>query len=83
METNEFTSSVIVDDVCQVRPSISEKLTYSVAEAASILGVSRPSIYRLMARRVLIPIPGLRNKRLPKKQVRRLADVNPDFAREA
>ena len=82
METNQFTSSVIVDDVCQVTPSLSEKLTYSVAEAALILGVSRPSIYRLMARRVLIPIPGLRNKRLPKKQVRRLADGNAVFAGE-
>ena len=82
METNEFTSSVIVDDVCQVTPSLSEKLTYSVAEAALILGVSRPSIYRLMARRVLIPIPGLRNKRLPKKQVRRLADGNPSLSQQ-
>ena len=82
METNEFTSSVIVDDVCQAASSLSEKLTYSVAEAASILGVSRPSIYRLMARRVLIPIPGLRNKRLPKKQVRLLADGNPSLSQE-
>ena len=69
METNEFASSVIVDDVCQVTPSLSEKLTYSVAEAALILGVSRPSIYRLMARRVLIPIPGLRNKQIGRAHV--------------
>ena len=50
-----------------------EKLTYSVAEAAYILGISRPSVYRLIARRVLVPVPGLRHKRLPKTQVRRLA----------
>jgi excisionase family DNA binding protein len=61
------------DDITAAPAAASVKLTYSVAEAAALLGVSRPTIYRLMARRVLIPIPGLRHKRLPKKQVRRLA----------
>jgi len=62
------------DDIAAAQATAPERLTYSVAEAAVLLGVSRPTIYRLIARRVLIPIPGLRHKRLPKKQVRRLAE---------
>jgi excisionase family DNA binding protein len=49
-------------------------LTYSVAEAAHVLGVSQPTIYRLIARRILRPLPCLRHKRLPRKQVQRLAN---------
>jgi excisionase family DNA binding protein len=73
METNDFTNPDIFGEAAVTPASPSEKLTYSVAEAASLLGVSRATIYRLMARRILIPIPGTRTKRLPKKQVRRLA----------
>ena len=51
-----------------------EPLTYSVAEAAQVLGVSSPTIYRLIARRLLRPLPCLRHKRLPRKQVHRLAN---------
>ena len=51
-----------------------EPLTYSVMEAAQVLGVSQPTIYRLIARRMLRPLPCLRHKRLPKKQVHRLAN---------
>jgi excisionase family DNA binding protein len=72
METTDFTNPVTFDEAFETATTHHQKLTYSVAEAASLLGVSRPSIYRLIARRVLIPIPGLRHKRLPKKQVRRL-----------
>ena len=43
-------------------------------EAAQVLGVSQPTIYRLIARRMLRPLPCLRHKRLPKKQVHRLAN---------
>jgi excisionase family DNA binding protein len=50
------------------------RLTYSVAEAAHVLGVSQPTIYRLIARRLLRPLPCLRHKRLPKNQVHRLAN---------
>jgi excisionase family DNA binding protein len=64
------------DDIPAAPAAVSEKLTYSVAEAAVLLGVSRPTIYRLIARRVLVPIPRLRHKRLPKKQVRRLGDAD-------
>jgi excisionase family DNA binding protein len=46
-----------------------EPLTYSVAEAAQVLGVSPVSIYRLIARRLLCPLPHLRHKRIPKRQV--------------
>jgi excisionase family DNA binding protein len=63
------------EDIAAAPAAASEKLTYSVAEAAAILGVSRPTIYRLIGRRVLIPIPGMRHKRLPKKQVRRLGEA--------
>jgi excisionase family DNA binding protein len=51
-----------------------EPLTYSVAEAAHVLGVSQPTIYRLIARRLLRPLSCLRHKRLPRKQVHRLAN---------
>ena len=49
---------------------MSDKLTYSVSEAAEVLGVSRPTVYTLIHRddfpvfkignRVLISIEGLR-----------------------
>ena len=48
-------------------------ITYSVTEAATVLGVSTTSIYRLVARRLLRPVPGLRRKRLLKAQVHRFA----------
>lgn len=74
MDTTELKNYVSIEEAAGTPPTPHEKLklTYTVAEAASLLGVSRPTIYRLMARRILIPIPGLRNKRIPKKQVRRL-----------
>ena len=74
MDTTELKNYVSIEEAAGTPPTPHEKLklTYSVAEAASLLGVSRPTIYRLMARRIRIPIPGLRNKRIPKKQVRRL-----------
>ena len=50
-----------------------ERLTYSVEESATAIGVSKPTIYRLLARRLLRPVPGLRHKRIPCQQVRRLA----------
>ena len=63
------------DDIAVAPAAASEKLTYSVAEAAALLGVSRPTIYRLIGRHVLVPIPGMRHKRLSKRQVRRLGDA--------
>jgi excisionase family DNA binding protein len=49
-----------------------ERLTYSVGESATALGVSRPTIYRLVARRILRPVPGIRHKRIPCQQIKRL-----------
>ncbi len=49
-----------------------EALTYSVAEAALALGVSAPTIYRLITRRILRPLDCLRHKRIPKRQVQAL-----------
>ena len=63
------------EDIAAAPAAASEKLTYSVAEAAALLGVSRPTIYRLIGRHVLVPIPGMRHKRLPKRQVRRLGEA--------
>jgi len=49
-------------------------LTYSVAETATILGVSPATIYRLLDRRLLKAVPGMRHKRISKKQVEALAE---------
>jgi|GEM_PF-5539861 len=60
----------------EVAPTIPplETLTYSVTETAQVLGVSLPTVYRLIARRLLKPLPGLRHKRVSKRQV--LAYIN-------
>ncbi len=63
------------DHIAEAPAATPERLTYSVAEAAALLGVSRPTIYRLIGRHVLVPIPGMRHKRIPKRQVRRLGDA--------
>jgi len=54
-------------------PNSTESLTYSVAEAAAVLGVSEVTIYRLIYRRLLKPVAGLRHKRISKKQIHALA----------
>ena len=54
-------------------PNSTEPLTYSVAEAAAALGVSPATIYRLIYRRLLKPVRGLRHKRVSKKQIYALA----------
>ena len=58
------------------QPSGVEPITYSVPEAAEVLGVSSITIYRLIYRRMLKPVPGLRHKRISKKQVHALAQGN-------
>lgn len=50
-----------------------ERLTYSVEESAQALGVSKPTIYRLIEREILRPLPGIRHKRIPCDQVRKFA----------
>ena len=44
-------------------------LTYSVAETAAIVGVSEASVYRLLSKRLLKSAPGLRHKRIPRRNV--------------
>lgn len=55
--------------VAQATTTTLEPLTYTVTETARVLGVSMPTVYRLIARRLLRPLPGLRHKRLAKRQV--------------
>ena len=59
-------------------PDSAEPLTYSVAEAAATLGVSPATIYRMIYRRLLKPVQGLRHKRISKNQIYALAqgDMN-------
>jgi excisionase family DNA binding protein len=44
-------------------------MTYSVADAASVLGVSRSTIYRLLYRGFLSAVPGLRHKLIARSSV--------------
>ena len=61
-------SPALSENSALIAPAL-EPLTYSVTETATVLGVSLPTVYRLVARGVLRPLPGLRHKRLPKRQV--------------
>lgn len=54
------------------------RLTYSVDESAQALGVSKPTIYRLIARRILRPVPGVRHKRISVRQVESLVHQGPN-----
>jgi excisionase family DNA binding protein len=73
MNSETSSSAPIAAVVDQTRPPL-ETLTYSVTETARVLGVSLPTVYRLIARRLLKPLPGLRHKRVSKRQV--LAYIN-------
>ncbi len=53
-------------------PPKAESLTFSVGEAAAALGVSPATIYRLLSRRLLRPVSGLRHKRISKAQIHAL-----------
>jgi hypothetical protein len=46
-----------------------EVLTYSVKETSVVLGISVVSVYRLLQRRLLKPVTGIRRKRISKRQV--------------
>ena len=56
-----------------VAPTI-EALTYSVSQTAALLGISKASVYRLLNRRLLKSVRGLRNKRIPRRQVNELSN---------
>ena len=73
MNSETSSSAPIAAVVDLARPPL-ETLTYSVTETARVLGVSLPTVYRLIARRLLKPLPGLRHKRVSKRQV--LAYIN-------
>ena len=51
-------------------------LTVSVGQAAQILGVSEPTIYRLVARRLLRVLPGLRHKRITHHSIKTYCSEN-------
>lgn len=44
-------------------------LTVTVNEAATLLGVSEPTVYRLVSRRMLKILPGLRHKRITRRSL--------------
>lgn len=69
MNSQSTPASVAPTETIATTVSVLEPLTYSVTETATVLGVSLPTVYRLLARGILRPLPGLRHKRLPKKQV--------------
>ena len=73
MNSETSSSALTAAVVDPTRPPL-ETLTYSVTETARVLGVSLPTVYRLIARRLLKPLPGLRHKRVSKRQV--LAFIN-------
>ena len=55
-------------------PSNPPVLTYSLRETAQVLGVTPSTVYRLIYRDILKPVPYLRHKRISKAQVHRLAE---------
>jgi excisionase family DNA binding protein len=48
-----------------------QRLAFSVKETAEILGVSTPTIYRLISRQVLKPSRALRHKLIPRSEIER------------
>jgi len=69
METENILTPTSEPSAVETRGPALEPLTYSVAETAQVLGVSMPTVYRLIVRRLLRPLPHLRHKRIPKRQV--------------
>ena len=69
MENETLTTHTSEPDGTENRGPSLAPLTYSVAETAQVLGVSMPTVYRLIVRRLLRPLPHLRHKRIPKRQV--------------
>lgn len=69
ISTFEFISFSHSADVVASPVVTTETLTCSVAEVALALGVSAPTVYRLITRRFLRSLDCLRHKRIPKRQV--------------
>jgi hypothetical protein len=49
-------------------------LAYNVRETALALGISKPSVYRLLARNILYAVPHLRHKRIARSQIVKLVE---------
>ncbi len=49
-------------------------LTYSLRETSQVLGLTPSTVYRLIYRGILKPMPGLRHKRISKAQVHKFAE---------
>lgn len=47
------------------------RMAFSVKEAAQVLAVSKVTVRRLIARRMLTCVPGLRHKIIPKSSIER------------
>ncbi len=58
-------------------PETPEALTCTVWETVALLKLSRSTVYRLIAREVLRPLPGIRHKLIPRDQVARYAAGQP------
>lgn len=69
MNSENHSTAPNAAEVVQPTPLPLEPMTYSVTETARVLGVSLPTVYRLVARRLLKPLPGLRHKRISRRQV--------------
>lgn len=53
------------------RPPCSERLAFTISESAALIGVSRISLYRLIARGLIKPSGALRHKLIAKTELQR------------
>lgn len=54
------------------------RLTFSLAEAEVLIGVSRPTLYRMLARGELKTVQVGRQRRIPKDEMTRLTTSNTE-----
>ena len=59
--------------------TVQPKLAYTVSELSAELGISKPTIYRLVYRRLLKPLPYLRHKVFPRTEVERFLASGTDW----
>ena len=55
-------------------PAWPSPLTYSVGQTAVIIGCTDATVYRLIKRRILTAVPGLRHKLISRRQVHKFVD---------
>jgi excisionase family DNA binding protein len=73
-ETNQPTTSQGVapgslSELAASKPSWPTPLTYTVGQTAATIGCGDATVYRLLHRRLLTAVPGLRHKLIPRDQV--------------